>query len=112
MIKVDTQDYIQTGCSHYYYFILWFLLAGVVFAVVSYLLFESWCCRGGGRESEDRYRAVVEQAAEVYCLSTVMIRGSLKVMLHLKVCLVTKIVKLNMTLHDMIAEDIELQTLR
>lgn len=91
------------------YFILWFLLAGFMFAVVSYLLFEKLVLSSRrGRESEDRYRAVVEQAAAgillVNCDDKNILEGNaaFKSLLGYEN---SEIV--NMTLYDMIAEDIE-----
>ncbi len=91
------------------YFILWFLFAGFVFSVVSYLLFEKLVLsRRRGRESEERYRAVVEQAADgilfINCDDKKILEGNaaFKGLLGYEN---SEIV--DMTLYDMIAEDIE-----
>ncbi len=110
VIKVDAPRTIyKQGVHTITYFILWFLLAGFVFAVVSYLLFEKLVLsRRRGRESEDRYRAVVEQAAEgillVNCDDKNILEGNaaFKSLLGYEN---SEIV--NMTLYDIIAEDIE-----
>jgi diguanylate cyclase (GGDEF)-like protein/PAS domain S-box-containing protein len=110
VVKVDAPRTIyKQGVHTITYFILWFLLAGFMFAVVSYLLFEKLVLsRRRGRESEDRYRAVVEQAAEgillINCDDNKILEGNaaFKGLLGYEN---SEIV--NMTLYDMIAEDIE-----
>lgn len=73
IIKVDTPRTIyRQGVETIRYFILWFFFAGVIFAVVSYLLFEKLVLvRRKRMESEERYRSVVEQASEGILLVSV-----------------------------------------
>ena len=73
IIKVHTPRTIyRQGVETIRYFILWFFFAGVIFAVVSYLLFEKLVLvRRKRMESEERYRSVVEQASEGILLVSV-----------------------------------------
>ncbi len=110
VVKVDaTRTIYKQGLQTITYFILWFLLTGFVFSVVSYLLFERLVLvRRRGKESEERYRAVVEQAADGILLINHDDKRIIEGNAALKGLLGydnTEIV--NMTLYDIIAEDIE-----
>lgn len=66
ILKVDTKRTIyQQGKDTIFYFLLWFLFAGLIFSIVSYVLFDKLVLlRRKGKETEERYRSVVEQASE------------------------------------------------
>ena len=66
VLKIDSRRkiYIQ-GVQTITYFILWFVFAAAIFALVSYWLFEKLVLsRRVGKESEAKYRAVIEHATE------------------------------------------------
>jgi len=66
VFKVDTpRNIYRQGVETIRYIFLWFLVVGVIFSIVSFLLFEKLAfVRRKEKESEERYRSVVKQAAE------------------------------------------------
>ncbi len=63
-IDVPRDIYLQ-GIATIQYIIFWFLTVGLIFSVISYLLFDNLVfLRRKEKESEDRYRSVVKQASE------------------------------------------------
>lgn len=66
VFKVDAPRSIyRQGIETIRYIFLWFLVVGVIFSIVSFLLFEKLeFVRRKEKESEERYRSVVKQAAE------------------------------------------------
>src|SRR3989304_4845004 len=110
VIKIDARRNIyRQGVQTITYFILWFVFAASLFAVVSYWLVEKLIlARRRGRKSEDRYRAVVEQAAEgillVNCDDKKILEGN-AAFKSLLGYVNSEIV--GMTLYDIIAEDLE-----
>ena len=73
ILKIDTQRTIyQQGKDTIFYFLLWFIFAGLIFSAVSYILFDKLVLlRRKGKETEERYRSVVEQASEGILLVSV-----------------------------------------
>ncbi len=82
VFKVDVpRNIYQQGVRTITYFILWFTLAVLAFAVISYVLFERLVLsRRKGKESEAKYRAVIEHATEgiiiVTCEDKMILEGN------------------------------------
>src|SRR4030067_2075754 len=109
-IKVDVPRSIyKQGVQTITYFILWFVAVALLFAVISYLLFEKLVLsRRIGKESEAKYRAVIEHATEgiliVKCDDKMIVEGNnaFKSLLGYDNDQILK-----MSLYDIIAEDSE-----
>lgn len=82
IIKVDVpRNIYKQGVQTITYFILWFAAAVLAFAVISYVLFERLVLsRRKGKESEAKYRAVIEHATEgiiiVTCEDKMILEGN------------------------------------
>jgi PAS domain S-box-containing protein len=66
VLRVDTpRDIYQQGLATVRYFFLWLVAIGLVFGVAAQALLDKWILSQQARqESEERFRAVVEQSAE------------------------------------------------
>lgn len=66
VFKVDApRNIYKQGVETIQYIFLWFLVVGIIFSIASFLLFEKLVfVRRKEKESEERYRSVVKQAAE------------------------------------------------
>src|SRR3990172_4103136 len=66
VFKVDApRNIYRRGVETIQYIFLWFLVVGVIFSIASFLVFEKLVfVRRKEKESEERYRSVVKQAAE------------------------------------------------
>lgn len=110
VIKIEAPRTIyRQGVQTITYFILWFVFAAFIFAVVSYWLFEKLVLsRRMGKESEAKYMAVVEHATEgiliVNCENKKILEGNnaFKSLLGYDNDQILK-----MSLYDILAEDAE-----
>src|SRR3990170_1924143 len=66
VFRVDaSRNIYRQGVETIQYIFLWFLVVGVIFSIASFLFFEKLVfVRRKEKESEERYRSVVKQAAE------------------------------------------------
>ncbi|MCC6544491.1 MAG: EAL domain-containing protein [Nitrospirae bacterium] len=112
--KVESQRKIyRQGVDTITYFILWFVLAVLVFALINNRLFKKLVLsRRMGKESEAKYRAVIEQANEgiiiVNCADKMILEGNtaFKSLLGYNSDEILK-----MSLYDIVSEDIETSSL-
>ncbi len=110
VIKVGIpRNIYKQGVQTITYFILWFVAAALLFAIISYLLFEKLVLsRRMGKESEAKYRAVIENATEgiflVICDNKKIVEGN-NAFKNLLGYNNDEILK--MSLSDIIAEDTE-----
>lgn len=108
VLKVEApRNIYRQGVQTITYFILWFVFAAFLFAVVSYWLVEKlFLSRKKGKESEAKYMAVVEHANEgiiiVTCDNKMIVEGNnaFKSLLGYNIGEILK-----MSLYDILAED-------
>ena len=109
VLKIEApRNIYRQGVQTITYFILWFVFAALIFAVVSYWLFEKLVLsRRKGKESEAKYMAVVEHANEgiiiVNCDNKMILEGNtaFKSLLGYDNDEI-----LRMSLYDILAEDV------
>ena len=110
VIKVEAPRKIyRQGVQTITYFILWFVFAASIFALVSYWLFEKLVLtRRKGKESEAKYMAVVEHANE----GIIIVNSDNKMILEGNSAFKSLLGYSNdeilkMSLYDILAEDVE-----